>query len=283
MALFGFIDPIHPYDYYPLRIDVPKDNNVEYKRKYFVKEWNTTYTQQNATNKIKDYCFLHHDQSSWYALGRTPQQYQNRNRIKGKREDRTFSPPLDVQYYGQTFLKIHGNFLKFIRLTLLPAEHFDSFTISSILNHFEFDYLEKFIDPSIRAALNSICIDQLTKYPTTIKADQLELRRIERERKTLINSFELNANKNLTETQRLKEIISSLDRHSVALQYRIREKSFLDKCSKLYFEPSQQLLKTVKRRKPQNKAVHVQKPKQKKITTGLYLMAIIIMCCFIKI
>ena len=251
MALFGFIDNVHPYDHYTINLDLKRnDLNYGLKRKYFKTAWNSTWMQENKTIDWDKYvCFYKHDISTWQGLSRRPRGYQNVQNTGNKDEERVFGPPLSMEFYGQKIIRVHGNFLRFLRLAYLPKKYFDSFTISSILNDFEYDLLEKVLDPFVRKELNNVCKGILNAFPTTYFQDIIQLKQIEQERKEILKQLSLNNNKNLTETQRLSEIISGLDRHSVVLQYRVREKGFLDRCSYLDFEPTHKYLKSVKRNK----------------------------------
>ena len=68
--------------------------------------------------------------------------------------------------------------MKILRLMFMPEKYFDSFTISSILNNFEKQYLKKYIDVNVNKNFNNICFDELFKYNTTINEDKIMLNKI---------------------------------------------------------------------------------------------------------
>ena len=127
MALFGFIDTIHPYDHYSIPLDLlSKVINFKFKKKYFHTVWNNTWSQQNKSiNWSQRICFYKYEShNTWQGLGRKPRAYQNAQNIQNTRNIQIYVPPLNMEYYGQN-IKIHGNFL-ILRFTYLPKQYFDS-------------------------------------------------------------------------------------------------------------------------------------------------------------
>ena len=176
MALFGFIDNVHPYDHYSVPLDLIKtDPNYRIKKEYFKTLWNATWSQQNKSiNWDELVCYYKNEkQNTWNSVGRKPKQYQNTKTIKDPRGTEYYAPPINMEFYGQNTIKIHGNFLRFLRFAYLPTKYFDSFTLSSILNDFEYDYLESIIDPQIRNQVNNVCRQLLNKFPTNYYQDQV--------------------------------------------------------------------------------------------------------------
>eukprot|EP01083_Nonionella_stella_P164914 547319_1 len=257
VALFGFMDETHPYDHYPIQIDVRKnDAHSQIKTEYFRTVWNSTYTQNRALDLQMCPVSAIHDLSTWRSLGQPP---KCRHNIQNRASDfKVFAPPLHMEYYGQHVIKVDANFLRFLRLVFLPTQHFDSFTINSILNDFEFDYLQNTVDPFVQHSLNRLCDDLLNEYPNTYVADQVELQKTERKRTRVMNRLRWNRNRNMSKTQSATDELALLDRSSLALQYRVREKTFLKQCSKLRFEPTSSYLKSIMKRKREKKRMSIE-------------------------
>ena len=157
-----------------------------------------------------------------------------------------YQPPLTIEYTGLYSLQLNSVVLRALRLMYLPPKYFDSFTISSILNENNLNYLNSKIDRYIESSLHNICYSHLENYPTSIKEDQQELKLIESKRKQIIGSLNHhNTNKannpnvivNWTDYELFKNDLHSqlteLDRKSLILQYRIREKECWWACTKI--------------------------------------------------
>ena len=155
---------------------------------------------------------------------------------------------LSIGFKQEKVLRVNGEFIRFLRLAFLPKERFDAFTINSILNDFEFDYLTNPLDVVVENALNEICRNLLAQYPTDIVSDRMSLTKVERKKKKILRAMKKNRNRNLTEMKMLRDDKALLDREALVLKYRIREKEFVRKCTKMTITLSSEYLKSAKRR-----------------------------------
>ncbi len=194
-SLFGFIvDNVD--DYYTFFVNVPFDDiNYDVKLQYFGQVWNLPYLYGDIVTK---------------------------------------NPGIDygnmLQLNGHNMLEIDADMLRRLRLTYLPAKYFDSFTISSILNHLEYNYLRNIIDPLIIKAIHGVCDDLLMKYPTSYNEDEIELTRIEMEKNDIINKLKLNRNRDLNKSAKLGNLLWEVNTVAIVLRYRMKEKLFLMEC-----------------------------------------------------
>eukprot|EP01084_Bolivina_argentea_P306222 529117_1 len=184
-SLFGFIDDVADdqpnEDYYTFHVEVSrKDKNYDIKMQYFNQLWALQHVYVITKHPGFDY-------------GNT------------------------LKLNGRNSMEIDASMLRRLRLTYVPNEYFDSFTISSILNDFETDYLRNIIDPLVIEQIHGLCNDLLMKYPTNYNEDETELIRIEMEKNEIITNLNT-------------DLLSRLNIMSTVLRYRMREKLFLMKC-----------------------------------------------------
>ena len=240
LANYGFIDDvISKFDEVPIAIDLDEsDIHFAIKEKYFKTVWNSTFIRMNLPK---------FDENIWQSLGDEERKKyfdQTKGVVGHKRIKRVFQ----FGYKQEKVLRVNGEFIRFLRLAFLPKERFDAFTINSILNDFEFDYLTNSLDFVVENALNEICSNLLAQYPTDIRSDRMSLRKVERKKKKILRAMKKNRNRNLTEMKMLREDKALLDREALVLKYRIREKEFVRKCTKMTITLSSEYLKSVKRR-----------------------------------
>ena len=223
MALFGFIDQEPVNDFHLISLDFDeRDPNYKLKEEYFETVWDSDWSQQNASRQY---------------LQSSDRAFKKNKRI------------LHFDYNGEPVIGIPGFFMRFLRLAYLPPQYFDSYTISSILNDHQYDYLESVIDPLIHNEFNNVCRNLLMRFPTRYQEDQMRADSIIKEREYIVMAMHFNGNKNLTETERLRDIMSRLDMESMVLEYLMREKVVLEKCTTLQLHLSPDYLQTVKRMK----------------------------------
>ena len=253
LALYGFIDAVHPTDTFHLDFHLrpeSEDRNMEFKKKYFATAWNSEYVQRKRIHSMQ--CHVEQDRSSWNALGRRGKYHHNVPIV----QQRVLTPPLRMKYDGRRRVSVKEEFLRYLRLAYVPEQYFDSFTISSILNDAEYEYLKKVIDPHILSAVRQHCIDRLERYPTTLMEDRRERLLNQREREKVLRLMEFNVNgnhSNQTAINGLKDELRELDRKDLVLRYRIREKGYWSQCTRLEIEPTKQYMQTIKRKQKRKK------------------------------
>merc|ERR1712228_731560 len=138
--------------------------------------------------------------------------------------------------YGETFyldggqsLQVHEQMARNMRLTYLSNEYFDSFTISSIINGFERNYLKKMIDPLIEDAVHRACYQLLQEYDTQYDEDENELQEVRMERNIILQRME-DENEDV---DMLRDELWELDMSDQVLRYRMSEKVYLMECNYL--------------------------------------------------
>ena len=212
-----------------------------------------------------------------------PSKKKNGQKNYKKRQStwRLFEPPVTIEYTGINKLQISNRFLKSLRLMYLPEKYFDSFTISSILNENNMQFLNDKIDSNVEYSIHSICNSHLNAYPTSLTQDREELKFIESKRKKIIETLNyhnkqskfdsnttniaINSNNNNNNDNavnwtdyevfknNLLSELTALDRESLILQYRIREKDYWSVCSRLhivhYFQTHWNKLKSQHKKK----------------------------------
>eukprot|EP01083_Nonionella_stella_P160892 526313_1 len=215
-----------------------------------------SYGRHCSAAQMAYYGFMDAENSGNYYTLPIELQREDRNfEVKQRYFDSVWSikkimtPPREMQYAGRRETVVRETFLRMVRLLYLRPEHFDSFTINAILNDFEYDYLENVIDPEFEKQMHRLCWDALKQFPTTQYMDMMLHRQVERQLDNIWDLMELNGNKNLTETERLKDMMSSMDRRSLVIQYRMRERELLNKCTRAQFIPAQKYLQRRKRNK----------------------------------
>ena len=130
---------------------------------------------------------------------------------------------------GGTVLSVHPEMATIMRLVYLPSEYFDSFTISSIINGFEMDYINNVIDPLVEEGLHRACSQLLEEYDTDYDEDAEELEQVQRER----NEIKARMKSGSGNMGMLRDELWKLDMNDQVLRYRMREKKYLMDCSYL--------------------------------------------------
>merc|ERR1712048_661692 len=130
---------------------------------------------------------------------------------------------------GQNETRVGKWLSRNMRLTYLPDEYFDSFTISSIINGFETGYVKKVIDPLVNEGLHIACARLLEEYDTTYNEDLAEIQEVEAEREGIYAKMEQED----ADVQALQDELWGLETLHQVLEYRMREKGNLMDCSYL--------------------------------------------------
>ena len=193
LALFGFVDNdlTEDEDYYMFYVEVLQDDeNYACKVRHFDKYW----PDQDVLTKhpAVDY-------------GRT------------------------ITLNGQKNVSVDKEMSNNMRLTFLPNEYFDSFTISSIINGFETNYVTQVIDPLIEYGLHRACAQLLEEYDTDYDEDAEELEQVQKKRDEIKRRME---DKN-EDRVALQDELWKFDMNDQVLRYRMREKQYLMDCSYL--------------------------------------------------
>ncbi len=133
-------------------------------------------------------------------------------------------------WYKHLYFTKKDSMSRDLQLMFLTPKYLDSFTVSCILNGFEWKYLKNAIRPIIQREIRMFCYDKLMYlYPTKLMKDYKTLRSIKRYIKSIKTEIK-NGGINTMEKSRLQKILMQAKQQLTITKYTIREKAFYAKC-----------------------------------------------------
>eukprot|EP01084_Bolivina_argentea_P130917 231109_1 len=134
---------------------------------------------------------------------------------------------------NKLYFNKNNDLVRDIFLMYLPPKYMDSFTISSIINSFEWKYIVKVIGPLIKREIQLFCYDKVQyMYPNTILEDRKDVRLMKKQQKDILSKLNNNTiHKNKNEKLTLKSILNQIQQHMTITKYNIHEKKLYIKCA----------------------------------------------------